>query len=325
MEESASAAMSESSSASASAVNESISLESDRDQVSFLASSPRCNILFPLLLRTTFQSSHFLLIDEFASFSPRVYSEISARRDFTCAFDCFCACVDSSHASHADCCEPFISIFPHVDQLTSNELALFRSILADLESPGDGAVLSASDVARVFEAFVAAWKSRTPSSTASGESSLAGLDQFLQSPQRWVQNAPMDISECAQLSSAIHNAMISRLLSYTSCPRFACQISKKVPVVPPSSVALCSASKLLCNHSATLHSSKLWQPSTPNLSGLGRPFSNNSIRVRRSHEDHFHCCLPCLLSIYVLSIVLLEFLVSPQFFRRRPRNLRYCP
>lgn len=89
------------------------------------------------------------------------------------------------------------------DQLTSAELALFRSILADLENPGDDAVLTLSDVARAFNAFVAAWKSRTPSSSANGELLLAGLDQNLQNPRSWIFSALDLIPECTQLPSTI--------------------------------------------------------------------------------------------------------------------------
>jgi hypothetical protein len=184
-------------------------------RLDFLASSPRCYILFPLLLRTAFQSSQFLLIDEFASFSPRVCSEITTFGDFTCAFEWFHVRVESSLACHADCCEPFISacvLFPRADQLTPNELALFRSILADLENPGDGAVLTSSGVARAFNAFVAAWKSRTPSSSASGESSLADLDQLLNTQQLWVHSVLIYIQKCTQLPSSFFSVIISQWL-----------------------------------------------------------------------------------------------------------------
>jgi hypothetical protein len=90
-------------------------------------------------------------------------------------------------------------VFPRVDQLTRDELLLFRSILADLKSSDGADVLHAElSVVPAFNAFVAAWKSCTPSLTAMGESSLDGIDQFLQTPQSWMQMALVHIPECTQ-------------------------------------------------------------------------------------------------------------------------------
>jgi hypothetical protein len=88
-------------------------------------------------------------------------------------------------------------VFPH--QLTRDELLLFRSILADLKSSDGADVLNAElSVVPAFNAFVAAWKSCTPSSIAMGESSLDGIDQFLQNPQLWMQMVPALIQECTR-------------------------------------------------------------------------------------------------------------------------------